>query len=202
MAEWIIATIAAGGLMGVAALMLLENVFPPIPAELIMPLAGLAAARGEMDFTGVVAAGTAGAVAGATFWYWIGRKVGEARLKRWAARSGRWLTLTPREIDAATGFFRARGGAWAVLLGRLMPGVRTYISIPAGLARMRLGRFLAFTSVGAAAWTWALAGAGYWLGERYGAAIAWLDPVAGALLGVAGAFYAYRVATFDTRAER
>lgn len=105
MGDWIIGLIEQGGYAGVALLMFLENLFPPIPSELIMPLAGFAAANEEMHIAGVIAAGTAGTLTGALFWYGVARRLGDARLKRWAARHGRWLTLSPDEIDRADRWF-------------------------------------------------------------------------------------------------
>ena len=95
MLDWTVQFLDRAGYLGVALLMLAENVFPPIPSELVMPMAGFAAARGDLGFVGVVLAGAAGSLAGAFFWYGVGRWVGCARLKRWAAQHGRWLTLAP-----------------------------------------------------------------------------------------------------------
>ncbi len=101
MFDWIVSWVESGGYVAIALLMLLENVFPPIPSELIMPLAGFSAARGTLNIVGVVAAGTVGSLAGAFFWYWIGRAVGPDRLKAFAGRHGRWLTLEPSGIERA-----------------------------------------------------------------------------------------------------
>jgi membrane protein YqaA with SNARE-associated domain len=131
MFDWITGLVERTGYVGIALLMLAENVFPPIPSELIMPLAGFAAAQGELGMAGVVAAGTAGALAGALLWYGLGRWVGLERLKRWAAEHGRWLTVSPDDLDRAAAWFGRHGGA-AVLVGRLVPAVRTLISVPAG----------------------------------------------------------------------
>ena len=99
--DWITGIVDRTGYLGVALLMFAENLFPPVPSELIMPLAGFAAARGDLSLPLVLAAGVAGSLAGALFWYWIGRKVGADRLKRWAGRHGRWLTLSPGDVDEA-----------------------------------------------------------------------------------------------------
>src|SRR5919107_5023667 len=105
MFDWIVSWVESGGYVAIALLMLLENVFPPIPSELIMPLAGFSAAKGTLSFTGVVLAGTIGSLAGAYFWFLIGRWIGPKRLKRFAARHGRWLTMDPDELDQARAFF-------------------------------------------------------------------------------------------------
>lgn len=198
MFEEIVAIIAAAGLVGVALLMFAENVAPPIPSEVIMPLAGFAAAQGQLSFTGVVAAGTAGALAGATLWYWFGRRYGEARLRRLVERHGRWLTLEAEDLERSSRFFR-RWGGWTVFAGRLIPGVRTFISVPAGLHRMRLAVFLAWTAVGTAIWTLFLAACGYVLEAQYRRVEAWIDPVSAAVFAAVVLAYLWRVATYGRR---
>ncbi|MFC3077661.1 DedA family protein [Phenylobacterium terrae] len=195
MVDWLIYIVTVGGLFAVAALMFAENLFPPIPSELIMPLAGFLASQGHMDFFGVVLAGTAGAVVGATLWYEIGRAFGEKRLKRWAGVHGRWLTITPRDVDKAMTFFRRHGRA-AMFFGRLAPAVRTLISVPAGLAAMPIPVFLVFTTAGAGLWTLLLAWAGYQLGEHYDQVGHWIDPVGNAILLIAVLIYLFRLVTF------
>jgi membrane protein DedA with SNARE-associated domain len=175
--------------------MFAENVFPPIPSELIMPLAGFAAARGELNVVLVVLAGSVGSLLGAWFWYEIGRRVGAERLKRWTGRHGRWLTLGPEEVDQARDWFGRHGGK-AVLLGRMVPAVRTLISVPAGIAGMPLGRFLAFSAVGTVVWTGVLAAAGLLLEDQYGRVSGWVNPVSNLALAGMVLWYLYRVATF------
>ena len=192
--EWIVDTVARSGYLGIALLMALETVFPPIPSELIMPLAGFAAARGDLGMAGVIAAGAAGSVIGALPWYVAGRWLGADRIRRLAARHGRWLTLTPDEIDGAVAWFGRHCGK-AVLLGRLIPGVRTLISVPAGIARMAPLRFLAYSAAGTLLWTGLLAFAGYLLESQYGRVAAALDPVAKVIIAALLLGYAYRVAT-------
>ncbi|MFZ1426561.1 MAG: DedA family protein [Geminicoccaceae bacterium] len=195
MFDWITALIAHTGYFGIALLMLAENVFPPIPSELIMPLAGFTAARGELSLAGVLVAGTAGSLAGALVWYEIGRRVGLRRLRRWADRHGRWLTMSPEDLDQAVDWFRRHAGA-AVLIGRLIPAVRTLISVPAGVAEMRLPSFLAWTTGGTALWTTLLVAAGYLLEGGYEQVSAWVNPVSNVIVGLIVLGYAYRVATF------
>ncbi len=174
MAELILTIIAAGGLLGVAALMFAENLFPPIPSEVILPLAGYAAARGDLPLAGVILAATLGAVAGAAFWKAVGRTIPEAGLRRWVDRHGRWLALEVSDLDRAQAFFRRWGGL-AVFLGRLAPGIRTLISLPAGVLRMPWGVFLAWTTAGTFLWTLALTLAGVFLASRHDQVAAWLD---------------------------
>lgn len=201
MFDWIIELIERGGYLGIAALMFLENLFPPIPSELIMPSAGYEASRGELSLIGVVLAGTAGSLLGATFWYVVGRLAGEDRLKRWAGRHGRWLTLTPEDIDKADDWFD-RYNVWAVSLGRLLPTIRTLISIPAGLFEMRLGPFLLFSAIGTTLWSTALAVAGHSLGDNYRAVSDYLNPVANVIVGSVLLAYLYRVVTWRRDKEK
>ena len=196
MFDWVTGLLGQTGYLGIAFLMLAENVFPPIPSELIMPLAGFTAARSELNIVGV--AGTAGSIAGALLWYYVGRWVGCERLERNAARHGRWLTIGPEEVDDAMRWFRRHGGK-AVLIGRLIPAVRTLISVPAGIFDMRLPVFLAYTGVGTAAWTALLAGAGYLLEGQYRQVSEYLNPASNAIFGVIVLWYLYRVVTFRRR---
>jgi len=188
------------GPFGIALLMFLENLFPPIPSELIMPLAGYRSAQGDMHLGVVVAAGSAGALLGALPWYYAGRLLGRARLKRFAGRYGRWLTLNPADIDRTARWFRRRGGT-GVLVGRLIPTIRTLISVPAGMARMNLAIFLAFSAVGTVLWTAFLAGAGFYLGQSYEVVADYVDPVSTAVFAACVAVYVYRVITFGNRSD-
>lgn len=159
MFEWITSIIRRLGYTGVALLTLLENVFPPIPSELVIPLAGYVAAQGDLRLWLVIVMGTLGSLAGAWLWYELGRRIGERRLRAWVERHGKWLTLGTKDIDRAQDWFR-RHGAAAVFIGRLVPGVRTYVSLPAGFSGMPLTTFLFYSALGTGIWTAALAGAG------------------------------------------
>lgn len=183
------------GPVGIALLMFLENVFPPIPSELIMPLAGYLATRGDMNIFVVIAAGTVGSMLGILPWYFLGRKLGHEGVRIFASRHGRWLTMTASDVDAAADRFK-RHGAVSVLVGRLIPTVRTLISVPAGVANMPIGRFLALSFVGTLAWTSALAIAGYVLGQAYSVVADYVDPVSTGVLVVLVAIYIYRVVTY------
>lgn len=201
MLEWVAGFVEQAGYVGVAVLMFAENLFPPIPSELVMPLAGFVAAGGDVSLAGVILAGSLGSVAGAMFWYGVGRWVGCDRLRRWTARHGRWLTLAPQDVDKAQDWFQRHGGT-AVLMGRLVPTVRTLISVPAGIAGMPLGPFLAYSTIGTALWTAFLAVGGYLLQESYGQVSAWLNPASSAILVVLLMGYVYRVVTFQPRGGR
>jgi membrane protein DedA with SNARE-associated domain len=195
MFSWISAIILHGGLVGVFLLMTAENVFPPLPSELIMPMAGFVAASGGLNPLGVVLAGTFGSAIGAVAWYLIGRWIGLDRLKAWSERHGRWLTLSPAEISRAAASFKRRGVV-AVLIGRTLPGVRGVICIPAGMARMPFAPFLAASTLGSLIWSMILTAAGYALKSNYGAVAHWLDPVTDGFLIVCLLVYAWRVITF------
>lgn len=192
MFDWITSFLEGGGAWAIAALMFLENVFPPIPSELIMPLAGFNAASGATSLWLTICAGAAGSLAGAYLWYLVGLIFGERRLRKLVRRHGRWLTMTPAELDRAQGWFD-RHGRSVVFFGRFVPTVRTLISVPAGIARMFLPRFLLFSGLGTAVWCAALAGAGYLLGDSYDRVSAWLNPVSTAVVAALVAAYLWRV---------
>ena len=160
-----------------------------------MPVAGIVAGRGNLNIVLVIVLGTGGAVAGQLVWYWLGVKVGEEGLKNLARRYGRWLTVSPRDIERADDWFDEHGHK-AVLLGRLVPGVRTLISLPAGLSEMSLRRFLIYSTIGSGIWTTALAMAGYALGERSERVTHWIGPISTGVLVAILAYYLYRVVTF------
>lgn len=201
MVDFIVTMVERAGVAGIFLLMLVENLFPPIPSELIMPLAGFVASRGQMSLPAVIIAGTAGSLLGTLFWYVIGRWFGESRLKGFAARHGRWLTMSPDEIDRAHAWF-IRRGVIALVLGRLVPGVRTLISVPAGVFHVPLSKFLLLSSLGTGLWTAALAYAGFAFGENYGAVANAVEPVSTGILVVAILVYIYRVVTFRSGAAR
>jgi membrane protein DedA with SNARE-associated domain len=192
--EWIVDTIAEAGYLGIVMLMFLENLFPPIPSELIMPLAGFNAARGRLSGVGVVAAGMFGSLLGALPWYCVGRLLGEERLSRSADRWGRWLTVSSKDIERAALWFN-RHGAKAVLMGRLVPGVRTFISVPAGIARMPVLQFVLYSALGTLVWTSILAWAGYILESQYARVAQYLNPVSKFVITLIIGVYLYRLIT-------
>ena len=180
----------SAGYIGLFALMFGENVFPPIPSELVMPLGGFLAAQGTLNIIMVVVAGTAGSVLGALMWYYIGKLIGEERLRGFARKHGRWLTLSPKEVDASIAWFDRHG--WkAVLVGRMIPGVRTLISVTAGIADMPMTPFLLYTTLGSAIWTAFLAAAGYLLQSQYDKVAGWVNPVSTAILVGALGWYLF-----------
>ena len=201
MHEFIIEAIARGGYFGIALLMAIENVFPPIPSEVIMGIGGLLVARGAMDFWPLLAAGTIGSTAGNYAWFWVGDKWGYKRLAPIVDRHGRWLTLEWEDIERAQRFFQ-RHGQWVVLFLRFSPFLRTMISLPAGLSHMKAWKFLLFTFIGAGIWNVLLIMGGQWLGRYFEESqdvLAWI--VLGAFALAFGA-YLWRVFTWKPRAER
>ncbi|RNF28060.1 alkaline phosphatase [Massilia aurea] len=200
MFDFITEFMQSGGYLAVFALMALENIFPPIPSELIMPFAGFVAARGDLNVIGVLVAGTAGSVAGALPWYYAGKVYGKERLEKFADKHARWLTVTHGDIEHAMESFEKHGRK-VVLFGRLIPAIRTLISVPAGLAGMPMGQFLLYSTVGSLVWTGILTGAGYMLESQYERVAHYVDPVSKAILIGLFGWYLYRVATFKKRAK-
>lgn len=189
------------GHIGVAVLMFVENLFPPIPSELVMPLAGYLSAEGQLWLPAVIFAGTIGSVLGALLWYYIGAWIGEDRLRRFSERHGAWLTISPKEVDSAGAWFRSYG--WrAVFFGRMIPGVRTLISVPAGMAGMPLWPFLIFTTLGSLVWTGFLAIAGFLLQSQYERVAAWIDPVSTIVVVLLIAIYLFRLVQQMRRRQR
>jgi membrane protein DedA with SNARE-associated domain len=176
MKEWVLDTMSSLGYVGIGLLMFLENLFPPIPSELIMPLAGFTAAQGKMQLLPAIAAGVIGTVLGAFPWYYLGKVVSEERIKGWADRYGRWLGISGADIDKANHWFD-RHGKKAVLFCRMVPGVRTLISLPAGINAMPMLPFLLFSTIGTILWVTFLTMAGYFLGNNYELVDEYLAPV-------------------------
>jgi membrane protein DedA with SNARE-associated domain len=174
--------------------MFLETLFPPIPSEVIMSVAGVAAGQGKLDYRLVVAAGTAGAMLGNILWYLAARALGIQRLEPIIRRWGRWITMSWAEVKRAEKWF-ALHGTFFVFVGRLLPTVRSLVSIPAGLLKMSFRRFLIASTLGTAIWTAVLAGAGYKLGENYTDIDKIIGPAANAIMVVLIAGYIYRVWT-------
>lgn len=166
MSGWIEQVVTEFGYLGLALLTLLENVFPPLPSEVILPLGGYLAQQGRLTIVGVVLAGTAGSVLGGLLLYWLGSRFERDRLVAWAGRHGGWLLLTRDDVEQAFDWFE-RHGTKAVFFARLVPGVRSLISIPAGTCRMRMAPFLFYTTLGTAIWSALLAAAGMILGAQY-----------------------------------
>ncbi len=194
MSDWVVRLIDQSGYLGIGFLMFLETIFPPIPSEVIMPVAGVAAGQGKLHYGLVVASGTTGAMLGNIFWYLAARALGVERLHPFIDRWGRWLTITWPEVQRADIWFR-RNGVFFVFLGRMLPTVRSLVSVPAGLLHMRFRNFLIASTIGTAGWTALLAGAGFKLGENYSEIDSFLGPASNAILVVLVLGYVWRVWT-------
>ena len=168
------------GYGAIFAAMFLENLFPPIPSELIMPLGGFYVHQGQLALIPVVLAGLLGTVLGALPWYGIGRLINEERIEHWLERHGRWIGISPQELHRSRTWFNRHGTA-LVFWGRLVPGIRTLISVPAGIEMMPLAPFLIWTTAGSLIWTLLLTVAGLALGEGYSNVELWIEPVAKAI---------------------
>lgn len=192
MSDWIINLIDQSGYLGVAFLMFLETMFPPIPSEVIMPIAGVQAAKGEMSLALVIASGTAGAMLGNYFWYLAARVVGVERFRPFIERFGRWLTIDWHEVERAEKLFGRYGPAF-VFFARLLPTLRSLISIPAGLLNMRLSSFVIWSTIGTAGWTSLLAVSGWMLGRNVDKIDDFIAPVSSAVIVLIIAAYIWRV---------
>lgn len=201
MFAWVTEMVAAGGLMGVFALMVLENLFPPIPSELIMAASGFAAARGQMSLPLLIVFAVAGTLAGNLFWYELGRWLGVERFRPLVARFGKWFAVEEEDLDRATDMLK-RWGPFAICIGRMFPGVRTLISVPAGMVAIPRGVFYLWTALGSAVWLTFLALAGYFLEEHYDKVEHWVEPLAWVVVGVAVGGYAAHLAYAFRRARR
>ena len=164
------------GYTAIFAAMFLENLFPPIPSELIMPLGGFYVQQGQLQLVPVVLAGLLGTVLGALPWYGIGRLVNEERIELWLSRYGGWIGIRPEELGRSRKWF-GRYGTVLVFWGRLVPGIRTLISVPAGIEMMPMTPFLLWTTAGSLIWTVLLTVAGMVMGEGYSNVELWIDPV-------------------------
>jgi membrane protein DedA with SNARE-associated domain len=174
--------------------MFLETVFPPIPSEVIMPVAGMAAAEGKLNYWFVVASGTAGAMLGNIVWYLAARALGVNRLEPIIRRHGRWVTMTWPEVERAQVWFR-RNGVFFVFLGRLLPTVRSLVSVPAGLLKMRFKTFFIASTIGTLGWTALLATAGFKLRENFSEVDQYVGTASNAIIAVLVAGYVWRLWT-------
>ena len=155
--------------------MFLENLFPPIPSELIMPLGGFYVQQGQLQFLPVILSGLLGTVLGAFPWYGLGRLVNEERIENWLKKYGRWIGISLNDLTKSRNWFNKYGSA-LVFWGRLVPGIRTLISVPAGVELMPLFPFLIWTTAGSLIWMILLTTAGYLLGESYTNVELWIEP--------------------------
>ncbi|MBD2187014.1 DedA family protein [Pseudanabaena mucicola] len=198
MTEWITNTMNSLGYLGIGLLMFLENLFPPIPSELIMPLAGYTATfpNTQIQVIPAIIVGVLGTILGAIPWYYAGLLLGQNRLQLLASRYGKWIGISGDDIDKSVNWFHKHGSK-AVLFGRLVPGIRTLISIPAGISKMPLIPFFLYSTFGTLGWVSLLTYAGYFLGRNYKLVEDYIDvitKVVGAILFIAiASFIGYRL---------
>ncbi len=166
LASWVADVVESFGYFGVAFMIALENLAPPIPSEIVLPLAGFLVGQGRFSFLPVVVAATIGSVAGALVLYAIGAGLGEARLRYLIRKFGRFVLMDESDLDKSRDWFEYHGTK-AILFGRLIPGVRSLISIPAGLVGMPLWQFVLYTTIGSTIWNAALVGFGWTLGNHW-----------------------------------
>lgn len=183
MLHWISYLVGALNYWGVAILMAIENIFLPLPSELIMPLAGFETANGRLGLSGVILGGTIGSVLGALPLYYAGRALGEERTAKWVERYGRWTLFRGKDLTRATARFSGHSFV-DVIIAQLLPGVRGLISVPAGVARMNVGLFLLANFIGTLAWCAVLAVAGRILGANFTRIHQFLGPVGWTILGI------------------
>ena len=192
MTGWVQEMIGQGGYLALLLLMFAETVFPPIPSEVIMSMAGLQVAKGHMALAPAILAGSAGAMLGNIAWYLLAFCLGMHRLKPLIDRHGRWLTMDWEEVDRGERWFQ-RHGYLFVCIGRMLPTVRSLISVPAGLMRMRFLPFTFWSSLGTIGWSAMLAFGGWFLGTRFAEMEAWLGFAANVMLAAMAGWYLWRV---------
>ncbi|RZF52205.1 DedA family protein [Acinetobacter halotolerans] len=163
--DWVLSIMEKLGYLGIAFLMFLDNVFPPIPSEVIMTSAGYAAAKGDLSLIGVIIAGSAGSLLAAMLLYWVGRKIPQQHLFSFIARYGKYLRITTTDLEKSLTWFEKHGHR-VVFFGRMIPAVRSLISIPAGMSNMHFGKFMMYSAAGTVIWTSFLACVGYYFSEN------------------------------------
>lgn len=187
--QLVLDVIGALGYLGLALLLIAENLFPPIPSEVVLPLAGFLVGRGDLSLWGALFAATFGSVAGALVLYGMGRWGGRPLVLRY----GRWMRVDEERLERADGWFRSYGD-WVVLFARVVPVARSIVSIPAGTTKMPLMRFVLLTTIGSAVWNGLLIGAGVVLGANWQAVQHWIGSYSNVVLGVgAGAIALFLV---------
>lgn len=194
LAGWTVGVVEKLGYWGLAGLVALENVFPPIPSEIVLPMAGFLTGQDRLVYGLAVGASTAGAVTGALVFYGVGRRLGEQRVRSFFKRRGKYLLMSERDYDKAEHWFR-RHGRTAVLLGRCVPGVRSYVSLPAGIQKMPIGKFVGFTALGSAAYNSILIGLGWLMGrnwEKVSDYAGWFETALWVALAAAVGYWIYK----------
>ncbi|EPG34460.1 DedA family protein [Acinetobacter colistiniresistens] len=181
--EWVLSIMEKLGYLGIAFLMFLDNVFPPIPSEIIMPSAGYTASKGELTLIGVIIAGSGGSILAAMLLYWVGHKVPQQQLFHFIERYGKYLRIQVQDLEKALTWFNKHGHR-IVFFGRMIPAVRSLISIPAGISRMPFSKFMLYSSAGTVIWTSFLAYLGYHFSKNQALMMAILQRVSYLILAI------------------
>jgi len=175
---------------GIAAVMFIETVFPPIPSEVVMPFAGFLVAEGKISFLWIIIAGNIGAISGAVMIYYLGYLWGEESTRAWFRKYGKYILVNEVELDRAMRTFD-RYGKGMVLIGRMIPGIRSLISLPAGIKRMSWGSFFLYTLIGTTMWNIILGAGGYLMGQQWERILDWLDSYETVVYAAVSAFVLY-----------
>lgn len=175
--QWLVALVEHLGVLGIFIMTFLESTFMPIPSEMTMIPAGYLVQQGKMDLASVLVASIVGTVGGAYFNYWIARRFGRGLFLRY----GKYFLMTPQKLAKLESFF-AKHGAISTFIGRLIPGIRHYISFPAGLAQMDRRTFLVYTALGGALWMCVLLALGYYIGQNKALMMTYIPMVKGGIV--------------------
>ena len=178
--------------------MFLENIVPPIPSEIIMPLGGFLVYQQKLNFYFLVFWGLLGTILGSLPWYYLGRLVNEKRLSNFLDKKGKYLGISPHDLTKSKKWFE-RYGVSLVFWGRLVPGIRTLISVPAGIELMPLSKFLIWTTLGSLIWVALLSYAGYFFGENYSIIETYVDQIKYFVKPILILFFLYFIIIFILR---
>lgn len=195
MTTGIIEFFSNSGYWGVFLITAIENIFPAIPSEVVLPLIGKSVATGNMNFFLAVFVATLGGLIGTTFWYMIGWYMPAAMLEKFLAKYGAYIAITPRDFRKATRFFE-KYEIPAILFGRMMPVIRSVISLPAGSVRMNFKQFLLYTTIGSLIWNIALIGIGYYLLGNFVIIEKYISPVSTGVIILCIVIYIVHVLNF------
>ncbi|MFB1050126.1 DedA family protein [Paraliobacillus sp. JSM ZJ581] len=185
MQDWLLEIMNNYGYIGIIFLIAVENIFPPIPSEVILTFGGFLTTTTSLTMFGVVIASTLGSVFGAVVLYVVGASISTATLKKFVAKRGHYLRLEQNDVDRAIHWFN-KYGAWSVFICRFIPLIRSLISVPAGLAKMRFIPFLLLTTIGTLLWNTVLVGLGAYVGASWNEIVTYMDTYSNILYVVLG----------------
>lgn len=192
LSDWVVSIMEQLGYIGIIVLMFLDNIFPPLPSEIIMPSAGYAASQGDLTLLGVIIAGSIGSLIAAASLYWLGRKIPREQMLNWVDHYGKFLRIHSSDVERSLAWFEKYGHR-IVFFGRMIPAVRSLISIPAGMSRMPFAKFMLYSTFGTVVWTSFLACVGFYFGENKVLMHAILQHTAYVILGMILVFIVWRV---------